>query len=29
MRLLHRIDGKVAIWPFDPLPAKELAAWEE
>jgi hypothetical protein len=21
MRLLHRIDGKVAIWPMDPLPA--------
>ncbi len=20
MRLLHRLDGKVAIWPFDPLP---------
>lgn len=21
MRLLHRLSGKVAIWPFDPLPA--------
>lgn len=21
MRLLHALDGKVAIWPFDPLPA--------
>ena len=21
MRLLHRIDGKLPIWPFDPLPA--------
>ena len=21
MRLLHRLDGKVAIWPMDPLPA--------
>lgn len=20
MRLLHRIDGRIAIWPFDPLP---------
>ncbi|MGI8932293.1 MAG: hypothetical protein ACR2FK_07945 [Sphingomicrobium sp.] len=20
MRLLHRLDGKIAIWPFDPLP---------
>ena len=20
MRLLHRLDGKVAIWPMDPLP---------
>ncbi len=22
MRLLHRLDGKVPIWPFDPLPAQ-------
>jgi hypothetical protein len=22
MRLLHRLDGAVAIWPFDPLPAE-------
>jgi hypothetical protein len=22
MRLLHRLNGKVAIWPMDPLPAK-------
>ena len=22
MRLLHRVDGKVPIWPFDPLPAQ-------
>ena len=22
MRLLHRLDGKVAIWPIDPLPAQ-------
>ena len=21
MRLLHRVDGKVAVWPMDPLPA--------
>lgn len=21
MRLLHRLDGRVALWPFDPLPA--------
>ena len=21
MRLLHRLDGKVAIWPMDPLPS--------
>ena len=21
MRLLHRLDGKVPVWPFDPLPA--------
>ena len=22
MRLLHRLDGKIPVWPFDPLPAK-------
>ncbi|TCP37177.1 hypothetical protein [Sphingomonas sp. BK235] len=22
MRLLHRLDGQVAIWPFDPVPAR-------
>jgi hypothetical protein len=28
MRLLHRIDGKVAIWPMDPLPAGASAVAE-
>ena len=28
MRLLHRIDGKVAIWPMDPLPEKGSAVVE-
>ena len=28
MRLLHRLDGKVAIWPFDPLPASGSAVVE-
>ena len=28
MRLLHRIDGKVAIWPMDPLPAVGSAVVE-
>jgi hypothetical protein len=28
MRLLHRIDGKVAIWPFDPLPENGSAVVE-
>lgn len=28
MRLLHRIDGKVAIWPMDPLPAEGSAVVE-
>ena len=28
MRLLHRIDGKVAIWPMDPLPANGSAVVE-
>jgi hypothetical protein len=28
MRLLHRIDGKVAIWPMDPLPAQGSAVVE-
>jgi hypothetical protein len=28
MRLLHRIDGKVAIWPMDPLPENESAVVE-
>jgi hypothetical protein len=28
MRLLHRIDGKVAIWPMDPLPDKGSAVVE-
>ena len=22
MRLLHRLDGRVAVWPFDPVPAR-------
>ena len=28
MRLLHRIDGKVAIWPIDPLPEHGSAVVE-
>lgn len=28
MRLLHRLDGKVAIWPMDPLPEKSSAVVE-
>ncbi|WP_308515691.1 hypothetical protein [Sphingomonas flavescens] len=28
MRLLHRLDGKVAIWPMDPLPAGRSAIVE-
>ena len=28
MRLLHRIDGRVAIWPMDPLPAAGSAVVE-
>ena len=28
MRLLHRLDGKVAIWPIDPLPAQGSAVVE-
>jgi len=28
MRLLHRIDGKVAIWPMDPLPESGSAVVE-
>ena len=28
MRLLHRLDGKVAIWPFDPLPGSGSAVVE-
>jgi hypothetical protein len=28
MRLLHRIDGKVAIWPMDPLPSHGSAVVE-
>lgn len=28
MRLLHRIDGKVAIWPMDPLPTSGSAVVE-
>jgi hypothetical protein len=28
MRLLHRLDGKVAIWPMDPLPAGGSAVVE-
>ncbi|MDB5678057.1 hypothetical protein [Sphingomonas bacterium] len=28
MRLLHRLDGQVAIWPFDPPPAKGMAIVE-
>jgi hypothetical protein len=28
MRLLHRVDGKVAIWPMDPLPERGSAVVE-
>lgn len=28
MRLLHRLNGKVPIWPFDPLPAQGSAVAE-
>ena len=28
MRLLHHLDGRVAIWPFDPLPASGMAIVE-
>ncbi|HWH18491.1 MAG TPA: hypothetical protein VNT77_09200 [Allosphingosinicella sp.] len=28
MRLLHRLDGKVAIWPMDPLPGQGSAVVE-
>jgi hypothetical protein len=28
MRLLHRIDGRIAIWPMDPLPATGSAVVE-
>ena len=28
MRLLHRLDGKVAIWPMDPIPAQASAVVE-
>ena len=28
MRLLHRLDGKVAIWPMDPLPTQGSAVVE-
>jgi hypothetical protein len=28
MRLLHRLDGRIAIWPFDPLPASGSAVVE-
>jgi hypothetical protein len=28
MRLAHRLDGKVAIWPMDPLPARGSAVVE-
>ena len=28
MRLLHRLDGKVAIWPMDPVPAEGSAVVE-
>jgi hypothetical protein len=28
MRLLHRLDGKVAIWPMDPLPERESVVVE-
>jgi hypothetical protein len=28
MRFLHRLDGKVAIWPMDPLPERDTAVVE-
>lgn len=28
MRVLHRLDGKVALWPFDPLPERGSVAME-
>jgi len=28
MRFLHRLDGKVAIWPMDPLPERGSAVVE-
>jgi hypothetical protein len=28
MRVLHRLDGNVALWPFDPLPARGSVAVE-
>ena len=28
MRLLHRLDGKIAIWPMDPLPEHGSAVVE-
>jgi len=28
MRLLHRLDGKVAVWPMDPLPGRGSAVVE-
>jgi hypothetical protein len=28
MRLLHRLDGKIAIWPMDPLPGRGSAVVE-
>ena len=28
MRLLHRIDGHVAVWPFDPVPADGMVVVE-
>jgi hypothetical protein len=28
MRLLHKLDGKVAIWPMDPLPERGSAVVE-
>jgi hypothetical protein len=28
MRLLHRLDGRVAIWPMDPLPERGSAVVE-
>jgi hypothetical protein len=28
MRVLHRLDGKIALWPFDPLPERGSVAVE-